>query len=783
MNLANYDDHSSWDQGIRMCSPSEIAKQRTDAASLTDLVGPCRDLVKRSPFHCIRILHDEVSLTFATGGGIAGTDFRWRMELTRSEPRLTLEGQNGVVAALAPWRDGAWKGHWRQGVNKPVLLLPGRPSATADGTRLNIKIFGLQRSGTNYLQWLLEHNFSGVRVLVDTTGWKHGPVPAQIDWSGRDWHDPAWTPPQAAEFVLRRLEALGPAGIARLTRDFRTRRFLYVFIVKNPYAWWHSYARYQRLPLSPVVPEAIQLWCERNRHWQTFAEDQAQRSLFVCYEDLLARPEKVAEQLRDLGLEQRPGPWQDVRRAMTPLGRPSARVFDGGYYLRRDYLRSYQPEDLTQLGRLLPSGHLRRIGYDQQGNRLPSAGARRSRRTSPRLLAASFGLMPGGFSRVAQSILSRLTDRYEVHQLVINHRGGSRDDGWWIHGNRTPGDPQGLRALKSLIVETRPHLVFTLHDLFYQFRYARCLEEFPRVARVAYMPIDGELTKRGWLRAFAGFDRIVAYTEFGRRQLEDLTGEGGHGSRPGPSRIGVIPHGVDTSVFRPLGGGLGDRRAARRLVFGGGLAGEDSFVVLNANRYSTRKRIELTIAGFARFAAGKPSGVKLCLHMAPEFLGIPLTSLAERHGIRDRLLLTHHRRVHPDFSDERLNLLYNACDVGINTSEGEGWGLVSFEHAATGAPQIVPRHSACTELWEGAAALVEPRSAYRCHHLGVERRALDPVDIEQALEQLYQDRERRARMARAAYSNAIRTAYQWEEIAGQWHRLFRRLLADSPAMR
>ena len=45
-------------------------------------------------------------------------------------------------------------------------------------------------------------------------------------------------------------------------------------------------------------------------------------------------------------------------------------------------------------------------------------------------------------------------------------------------------------------------------------------------------------------------------------------------------------------------------------------------------------------------------------------------------------------------SDADLNRLYNACAIGLNTSAGEGFGLVSFEHAATGAPQVVPDHDA-----------------------------------------------------------------------------------------
>jgi hypothetical protein len=40
-------------------------------------------------------------------------------------------------------------------------------------------------------------------------------------------------------------------------------------------------------------------------------------------------------------------------------------------------------------------------------------------------------------------------------------------------------------------------------------------------------------------------------------------------------------------------------------------------------------------------------------------------------------------------SDESINHIYNACDYGVNTSNGEGFGLCQLEHLATGAIQIV----------------------------------------------------------------------------------------------
>jgi hypothetical protein len=40
-------------------------------------------------------------------------------------------------------------------------------------------------------------------------------------------------------------------------------------------------------------------------------------------------------------------------------------------------------------------------------------------------------------------------------------------------------------------------------------------------------------------------------------------------------------------------------------------------------------------------------------------------------------------------NDDGVNQIYNMCDVGINTSDGEGFGLCQLEHLYTGAPQVV----------------------------------------------------------------------------------------------
>jgi D-inositol-3-phosphate glycosyltransferase len=383
-----------------------------------------------------------------------------------------------------------------------------------------------------------------------------------------------------------------------------------------------------------------------------------------------------------------------------------------------------------------------------------SDGGRRGRDGGrPVLLAVGFHVESTGLTRVMSSILERLAASYDVHQIGIGYRGEPRTDGVRLYpSNLHGGDVFGAYQCRSYLERLQPDVVFILLDLWMLSSYLGFLEGAVGGAKVvAYSPLDGTLLDAGALGALAGLDRLVVYTEFARRQVE-----------PAFPGVEVIPHGVDTETFHPLPRDPGD-----------------SFVVLNANRPRERKRMDLTIEGFARFAAGKPPGVKLYLHHArsDEAERREVLDLAAQHGIADRLLMNPLGSEPSHATDGELNRLYNACDVGLNTSMGEGWGLVSFEHAATGAAQVVPRHSACEELWTGAAELVEPVEDVEICGLPVGMRAVSPQGVAEALERLYRDPGYRRHLAEAGYRRATRPEYRWPEIAGRWGRLFQEVLA------
>lgn len=347
-----------------------------------------------------------------------------------------------------------------------------------------------------------------------------------------------------------------------------------------------------------------------------------------------------------------------------------------------------------------------------------------------RLLAVGEGLGGSGYSRVMESLLTELAGSFEVSLFAVNHRG---PDVGWVRGNRVAGDNYGVDQLPLVLEEVDPDVVLFHRDAaFFSMHRAALAASRARVA--IYTPADRVVP------SLAEADLVVFYTRAG------LEAAGG-----GLSSVAVVPHGVDRERFFPV-------PDARRQL---GLD-EDAFIVLNANRNITRKRIGVAMRGFALFARSRPDAW-LYLHTGMRDLGADVPALAEELAISDRLLVTSSEAGQPHVPDERLNLIYNACDVGVNTAAAEGFGLVAFEHAATGAAQIVPGVAPQRELWGGAALLLEaPPSA---------------AALADALARLYDDRTLLSERGLAAFSHATSERFSWSVIARQWEQL---LMARAP---
>jgi D-inositol-3-phosphate glycosyltransferase len=148
-----------------------------------------------------------------------------------------------------------------------------------------------------------------------------------------------------------------------------------------------------------------------------------------------------------------------------------------------------------------------------------------------------------------------------------------------------------------------------------------------------------------------------------------------------PSRIRVVPGGVDHSVFFPR-----DREEARRRLHVTGVR-----LVLFVGRLQPHKGPDVAIRAFADAVARDPGGMR---DVVLAVVGGPsggdgtvdevarLLHLAAASGVGDRVVF------HPPQPQGRLADFYAAAEVVLVPSRSESFGLVALEAQACGTPVI-----------------------------------------------------------------------------------------------
>ena len=381
-----------------------------------------------------------------------------------------------------------------------------------------------------------------------------------------------------------------------------------------------------------------------------------------------------------------------------------------------------------------------------------------------RVLWISDAVTPTGFARVSHSIIKYLSGRkWNIHHLGINYYGDPHNFKHKIYPATIKGDIYGINRLPDF-ADSKIDLIFILNDAWIAAQYLKVIKlkfnPIPRI--VVYFPVDGFAFDESWFKDFDIVSQTVVYTDFGYKVVKDI--------RP-DIEPEIIPHGMDTEAFYPLPQGKED---VKKRVYGDNYQ-EDSFIILNANRNQPRKRLDISLEGFALFALDKPENVKYYHHGGVSDAGWNILKLAHRFGVDGRLIITNLDASVQRVPDAKLNYIYNATDIGLNTSLGEGWGLPNTEHAATGAPQIVSNNSASRELFEDCGLLI-PISQY----LTFERTLIvgslvRPEDVADRLNLLYYNKELFNTLSEKCYQKFTSEKYSWKTIASQWETLFEKL--------
>lgn len=224
------------------------------------------------------------------------------------------------------------------------------------GRDMNLLHYGLQRSGTNYFEALVTR-FYRVELVNEEAD---RASPAQKHFRLYDDKHAVPHPDYQNEVFL--------GSFAELETLLPKRPDHYVVISKDPYSWLLSYRRWaQECGWPPVSHHYLEEYNLFYGRWLTFAS-QTDRIHFVRYHDLLVDADATLDALAGkTGMERRSlAGLRSSRIWKVPqsgLFSPEKRDF----YVERKYLRSFDPDELTALDRILDRQVMDGLGYAFEG--------------------------------------------------------------------------------------------------------------------------------------------------------------------------------------------------------------------------------------------------------------------------------------------------------------------------------------------------------------------------------------------------------------------------------
>lgn len=255
-----------------------------------------------------------------------------------------------------------------------------------------IKIYGMPRTGTNYLRFLLEENFD-VMAFHHILGGKHGAPCDPREWIQAEIKTPNRLMAWEGQYESGQD---GPNFSPRFNKVAHYLEFLeelqeqlgdiyYVILVKNPYAWLSSWWRYilaRGYRKLWRIPKNNRKWLEnfnqKYRTWWRFYRDYTDRSVVMRYEDAVFRYRDTLKKVEDaLLLDAR---WscfmpftqnvalhnQGISGKLTTLvveERPFPRR---EYYRSREYLKELGPDWVDFVTEYVDWDLMRKYGYEPE---------------------------------------------------------------------------------------------------------------------------------------------------------------------------------------------------------------------------------------------------------------------------------------------------------------------------------------------------------------------------------------------------------------------------------
>jgi glycosyltransferase involved in cell wall biosynthesis len=263
--------------------------------------------------------------------------------------------------------------------------------------------------------------------------------------------------------------------------------------------------------------------------------------------------------------------------------------------------------------------------------------------------------------------------------------------------------------------------------------YAAAREVFPWWTRVKYRVSYPLSAHRASI--------VSTVSEYSRRDMVKFY-------RLSPDRIHVVPEGVDTRLFRPIGAAQVLAAWRRRVL------GEDVPFILYVGKPTKRRNLPNLLRAFATLRREHAIPHKLLL-VGTALPGTSFSALVEQLALsRDVVTIPH-------AGHDEIALAYNASSMLVYPSSYEGFGMPVLEAMACGTPVIALDNTAFPEFAGGVAMLLPDAEV---------------VTLADGMLRLLSDEELRARMAADGPRRAA--AYDWRIVTGRYVELLRSIAPE-----
>lgn len=337
-----------------------------------------------------------------------------------------------------------------------------------------------------------------------------------------------------------------------------------------------------------------------------------------------------------------------------------------------------------------------------------------------------------------------------------------------VYANENPKSKGfGETLINDYIMRVQPDIVIIYNDLLVITSLFNKIKELPIInfRIIPYIDLVYKNEKQSLLMSINALsDSAIMFTEYWQSvaKFQGFT-------KP----TYVLEHGFNSDQYYPI-----PKKLARKFFN----IPEDDFVIVNLNRNQPRKRWDICMMTYIKFIS-KHMGEKIKLLIATSMnggwdLGELILSECRKYNLsvqdfhKHIIILQNPQQI----TDFEINVMYNVGDVGINTCDGEGFGLCNFEQAGVGIAQIVPHIGGFKDFFvkNENSILIDPSQSYYCDHgrdyVGGEPEVCNVNDFVKGLEYYYENRSILEKHGIAARKKIL-TNYQWKNIGKKFYEI------------